>query len=165
MRWLALLMLFVALATLGCANASEQFDFIDDQTSNTTTSSEPPACECVGTAPGTYTGPSIFWRGKSTLAPDCPDLTPLRGVEGFLIQPSPQIDFVRECRVTPSDTCELEGEVCVPIVSEDYANCIHHDDDTGCPEDYDDLRDVVLAIEDGIPFTFTLCCRNPELSH
>src|ERR1041384_1919517 len=99
MRWLALLMLFMALALLGCGKASIQFTRGDE-------SSGTPACECVGTAPATYTGPSVFWRGKSTLAPDCPDLTPLRGIEGFLIQPSPQIDFVRECRVTPSDTCE-----------------------------------------------------------
>jgi hypothetical protein len=163
MRWLALLVMVAILAMLGCGIAADDFGGIHDQP-GTTTSSEPPACECVRTAPATYTGPSRFWRGKSSLAPDCPDLTPLRGVEGFLIQPSPQIDFVRECLITPSDTCELEGEVCVPIPDEDYSNCIHHDGDTGCPEDYDDLRDVILGIEDGMPFTFTLCCKNPETS-
>ena len=163
MRRMALLGLFLAFVIVGCGKAT-YLTGADDEPAGTTTPPEPLACDyCVDTAPATYTGPSQFWRGKADLAPDCPDPTPLRGIEGFLTDPSPQIDFVRECRITPSDTCETEGKVCAPLPDEGYSTCVHHVDDVGCPDEYGDRRDIVLGVEDGLVFTFTLCCtESPE---
>ena len=121
---------------------------------------EPPGTEgcaqCVDTPPATYTGPSTFWLGQRGAAPDCPPESPLRGLEGYLLQPTPYLQFARECRITPTDACEQEGKVCAPVPGEDYHTCIHHVDEFPCPAEYPE-RSVFAESESGA--VITLCCQ------
>lgn len=112
---------------------------------------------CVHTAPATFTGPSNFWRGGFGDQPDCSGPTPFKGIEGFLLQPSSLVQFVRECRVTPSDTCETEGKVCVPFPDADFETCIHHVGEVDCPREYGTRQEGIL-VDDAEPWVFTLCC-------
>ena len=163
MRRMASLMLAGALAVFGCAKVGPSRELPEGETPDTTIApSDPPptlACDyCVDTAPATFTGPSTFWRGKTANAPPCTDPTPLQGVEGFLIEPTPLVQFVRECRFTPSDTCATEGKVCAPLPDADYQTCVHHTGEVACPDEYAVHREVVVAAAGGLPFVFTLCC-------
>ena len=163
MRGRAMVSLFGALSILGCGETDRSWARPDDDL----VPFEPPTartCDyCVGTAPATFTGPSNFYRGKFQIAPDCEDPTPLQGIQGFLTEPSSLVDFVRECRVTPSDTCKTEGEVCAPIPDEGYSTCVHHVGNVDCPQDkYGTHRDIVLIMGPH-PFVMTLCCMaGPE---
>jgi hypothetical protein len=124
---------------------------------------QPLTCDyCVGTAPATFTGPSNFWRGKLGLVPDCKEPTPLQGIEGILVEPSDLIQFVRECRITPSDTCPTEGQVCAPFPDADYHTCVHHSGRVACPAEYI-LRHEAVRIEGGERSLFTLCCLGSRL--
>jgi hypothetical protein len=119
---------------------------------------DPLVCDyCVGTAPATFTGPSNFWRGKLGFAPACKDPTPLQGIEGVLVEPSDHVQFVRECRITPSDTCPTEGQVCAPLPDADYQTCVHHPGRVDCPVEYSIHQEAVF-LEGEEPFVFTLCC-------
>jgi len=117
----------------------------------------PPRCDgvCVTTAPATYTGPSIFWLGPESEAPDCPIETPHGGIEGFIKTPMHAL-FARECLVTPSDLCVEEGETCAPAPREDHRLCVHHNGDTSCPEGYEHWKQVI-QIEGNM--LITLCCQ------
>ena len=116
----------------------------------------PLACLCVDTPPATYTGPSNFWMGLIGGEPDCPAATPLQGLEGFLLQPSLARQYTRECRITPSDTCGIEGKVCAPAPDPDYQTCIHHTDDAPCPSEYPHKH---LVEEAASSMLLTLCCQ------
>ena len=160
MRAGAVLMLAGTLVALGCGEGGTRWIMPDDETSDPIP--EPPAAlacpYCVDTPPATYTGPSNFWRGQFGLEPNCSDPTPLRGIDGFLVEPTPFVQFVRECRFTPSDTCETEGKVCAPLPDEDFQTCIHHTGKVDCPPEYKIHREAVMVDADE-PFVFTLCCK------
>lgn len=161
MRRMAIMALAGLLGVLGCGKDDHGW-FPPDEETTDPIPAEPPvgtlSCDyCVDTAPATYTGPSNFYRGKFEIAPDCKDPTPLQGIEGFLTQPTDLIDFVRECRITPSDTCTTEGKVCAPIPEEGYSTCVHHVGVVGCEAPYT-YRDEVIVLDGARPFTFTLCC-------
>ena len=155
-----LLAVMGALGVLGCGKVGEYTSRLDDETPDKLP--DPPvtlACPyCVDTAPATYTGPSNFWRGQLGLEPDCSDPTPSKGLDGFLMEPTPSVQFVRECRFTPSDTCPAEGEVCAPLPGADFQTCVHHTGDVDCPPEYSIHRETVVA-DAGDPFVFTLCCK------
>jgi len=56
-------------------------------------------------------------------------------------------EIARECRITASDTCPIEGYVCAPTPPEGFALCVHFKGDDPlltCPNDYPDRR-VVYA--------------------
>jgi hypothetical protein len=160
MRRRAIPMLVGALGLLGCGEGGYGWDLLGDETTDPIPT-EPPAplaCDyCVHTAPATYTGPSSFYRGRLDDAPDCHDPTPWQGIQGFLLQPTSPIQFVRECRFTPSDTCETEGQVCAPLPDADFQTCIHHTGEVDCPPEYSSRRETIL-VEGTSSFVFTLCC-------
>ncbi len=159
MRPMAIMAFVGIFGVLGCGDDDAALILPDEETDPIPI--KPPTtrtCDyCVGTAPATFTGPSNFYRGKFQIVPDCEDPTPLQGIQGFLTEPSSLVDFVRECRITPSDTCETEGEVCAPIPEEGYNTCIHHAGVVACQDAYT-FRDEVVVLDGGMPFTFTLCC-------
>jgi hypothetical protein len=151
------------LGVLGCGVQGRTWGLANDEDDPIIPPEEPPiptlACDyCVDTAPATYTGPSNFYWGKSGAIPDCQEPTPLQGIEGFLTEPTFATDFVRECRITPSDTCATEGKVCAPIPDEGYATCIHHTGVVGCEAPYN-IRSEVMVFGGGARgYTLTLCC-------
>lgn len=111
---------------------------------------------CVDVPPATFTGPSNIWMGPLGATADCPAATPILGLEGYLLDPSRLRQFARECRITPSDTCGVEGQVCAPVPDADFHTCIHHSDEAACPRDYPE-RYLVTASEDDR--LVTLCCQ------
>ena len=155
-----LLALIGALGVLGCGKWDDYTSKSDDETPDQLP--EPPVtvtCSyCVDTPPATYTGPSNFWRGQLGLEPDCSDPTPSKGIDGLLVEPTPFVQFVRECRFTPSDTCEAEGKVCAPLPGDDFQTCIHHIGKVDCPPEYGIHREAVM-VDAAEPFVFTLCCK------
>jgi hypothetical protein len=174
MRWVVILLIgFCAMLTSGCskqgvvsepsesdgATTTDTTTTTDDGTTftTTTTPTEPPVCDgvCVDTAPATYTGPSLFWLGPPGLAPECPLETPYQGLEGYVTGLMfPQ--FARECRITPSDLCPIEGKTCCPTPQEGYYVCIHHvGANAPCPTGYPG-QTVMDEMESGEPLT--LCC-------
>jgi hypothetical protein len=167
LRW-TMLALVVTMGLLGCSKLGWERgqtdpDPSDDIAPEPTEPAQPLACDyCVGTAPATFTGPSNFWRGKLGLVPDCKEPTPLQGIEGFLVEPSDLIQFVRECRITPSDTCPTEGQVCAPIPDADYQTCIHRAGRVTCPAEYS-IHQEAVRVEGGERSIFTLCCLSSPL--
>ena len=161
MRRRPMLVLVGALSLLSCGEVDRLRGPLEDETPDVLPSDPPvtPRCAyCVDTAPATYTGPSNFWRGQLGFEPDCSDPTPLKGVEGFLVEPSSLVQFVRECRFTPSDTCATEGKVCAPLPAADFQTCIHHmGEDVNCPPEYSAHQEVVQLAGEA-PVLFTLCC-------
>lgn len=139
----------------GCGRSPHGWDppTYDDNTS--IAGPTPLSCSgaCVGTAPATFSGPSIFWFGLPDLTPHCPEETPLQGIEGYLDTPSPW--FGRECLITPTDACADEGETCAPVPEQDYQLCIHHTDKVDCRDDYPERR-TMFDVESGIEIT--VCC-------
>lgn len=162
MRRLAIMALVAVFGNLGCGDDDHGRFRLGDNDDDPITTPEPPitlTCDyCVDTAPATYTGPSNFFRGKFGAVPDCEDPTPLQGIEGFLKEPSMVVDFVRECRITPSDTCTTEGKVCAPIPDEGSATCIHHVGVVGCEPPYNFRDEVVVFDGSTRDYTITLCC-------
>lgn len=171
MRLRAILALFGAMAILGCGKADRSRPSLDDDPGapipDDPISDDPPAplaCDyCVHTAPATFTGPSNFYRGRYENAPDCRDPTPLQGIEGFLTEPTLLIQFVRECLITPTDTCAAEGAVCAPLPGADYQTCVHHTGEVDCPTEYAAHRETIL-VDGARPFVMTLCCMSPPIS-
>ena len=165
MRWAALAGVIAIFGLLGCEPMDRYRRPPGGDTIEPIPDDPPPtlACDgyCVDTAPATYTGPSTFWRGKASDAPECddpPHPQGLPGIEGFLLMPSAQVQFVRECRFTPSDTCETEGQVCAPIPDAGFHTCVHHVGKVLCLGPYTTHRDEILVSEGGLSFIFTLCC-------
>jgi hypothetical protein len=161
MRWTTSLLLTAFAGAAGCGEVPRDLRDADAEETGTAIPDEPPAraCDyCVDTAPATFSGPSNFWRGRADLAPPCSEPTPLPGIEGYLTEPTADVQFVRECRFTPSDTCNTEGKVCAPLPDEGFSTCIHHLGPGECPADYDDRQEEIQVTEGKSLFTFKLCC-------
>jgi len=164
MRSLSVLVLFCGLGTLACEvthmpvslEAAES-----DVPSDHPDPVQPVSCNglCIGTAPATYTGPSLFWLGLPAAVPVCPPGTPHEGIEG-IVQGTQVAVLAKECRITPSDLCSDEGLTCAPIPEPDLHLCIHHDGEAGCPSDYPE-RATISEVETHMPVT--LCCQKPTL--
>lgn len=70
----------------------------------------------------------------------------------------------RECLVTLSDTCPVEGELCAPDPPDGFALCIYRDGDEpklACPESYP-LRHVVYSWADDGRACSDCHCGDPE---
>lgn len=166
MRPRMIMALVGALGVLGCGKSDRAMALPGDDTADPIPVQPPSTltCDyCVHAGSATFTGPSNFYRGKLDDAPGCRDPTPLQGVEGFLTEPTSLVEFVRECLITPTDTCETEGTVCAPFPEPDFQTCVHHVGDVDCPGEYSAHRETILIT--GIkPFVMTLCCMNPPIS-
>jgi hypothetical protein len=151
----------------GCTFDGEDWHLAADEDATRTPEDDPIAPQplrcngiCVGTAPATYTGPSLFWLGTPHLAPECPSETPYQGLEGYIADQQTPV-FARECRITPSDLCDDEGLTCTPLPEEDFHVCIHHENASPCPADYPE-RSTLSELE--TQMTVTLCCQKSPVS-
>lgn len=109
---------------------------------------------CTQVPAATFTGPSLFWFGPPDQVPACPPETPHQGIQGHLQGQRP-VRFVRECLVTPSDTCEEEGLVCIPTPGDGFHPCSHK---AGLDRCVDDHLVLFLMQELETNDLVTLCC-------
>ena len=73
--------------------------------------------------------------------------------------------MARECRITVSDTCPIEGHTCAPTPPEGFALCVHFKGDDPffqCPEDYGAQRFVVNAGSVDSRACAPCACGEPE---
>lgn len=111
----------------------------------------PPAWEGVCTAEGAIPA-GLVCAGVAcvqSLTIEAPIVEPCQPTAGNAIPlPEPSWgELARECRITASDLCPLEGYVCAPTPPEGFALCVHFKGDDPlfeCPDDYPD-RHVVYA--------------------
>jgi hypothetical protein len=167
MRWIEIVLTGLCTVTVcACSPNGEPRSYMSESDGSTDTEGpddiEPPPvvlnCQgiCVETAPGSYTGPSLFWIHPMNAEAGCPEETPFPGIEGFIQDPMPL--YARECKVTLSDICGDEGLTCVPLPDDAFQICIHRVDDGDCKGPYP-LKSTML--ESGTGRVVTVCCQPP----